>query len=384
MPFSFVPNDSPQVLNLFSEWLCWCMLWAGTKIYSRLESKPRNTEKRSLSQREEKEEDATSLAFFIITSTVCASITEVNWILPFLTPALYFVTRNDGVDHYVLPGNFLSGRSEHPPDYGFRLISYILVAITTSLLFLPSSTTPTTLGLGLIFLLCQTAIYSRLNSTSTSDDEYRSAKSILPVLENTCCWVVCFLTIILLVSPQEAPILSSLTISAVFRAFLWIAIVFLCNEGHGCTLTLMSTFGLSTIHILVFASPVQAALSCSCSLLLLNQIISSLPRSCSSRRLIILFALFPIMTLIFRFNFSETDNLTEIVSGIKEMFSMGRSCRTTITKNVVQGVMDEPSRLVAEFGAREEPNSWLQFITRIFSPAEKSCSGVGVGFVDLR
>ncbi|PQE07507.1 hypothetical protein CJF30_00007255 [Rutstroemia sp. NJR-2017a BBW] len=372
MPFSFVPNDSPQVLNLFSEWLCWCMLWAGTKIYSHLESKPGNTEKKSLSQREEKEEDATSLAFFIVTSS------------PFLTPALYFVTRNDGVDHYVLPGNFLSGRSEYPPDYGFRLISYILVAITTSLLFLPSSTTPITLGLGLIFLLCQTAIYSGLNSSSTSDDEYRSAKSILPVLENTCCWVVCFLTIILLVSPQEAPILSSLTISAVFRAFLWIAIVFLCNEGHGCTLTLMSTFGLSTIHILVFASPVQAALSCSCSLLLLNQIISSLPRSCSSRRLIILFALFPIMALIFRFSFSETDNLAEIVSGIKEMFNMGRSCRTTITKNVVQGVMDEPSRLVAEFGAREEPNSWLQFITRIFSTAETSCSGVGVGFVDLR
>jgi hypothetical protein len=146
----------------------------------------------------------------------------------------------------------------------------------------------------------------------------------------------------------------------------------------------MSTFGLSTIHILVFSSPIQAALSCSCSLLLLNQIVSSLPRSCTSRRLIILFALFPIMALIFRFNFSETDNLAELVSGIKEMFSMGRSCRANITTNVVQGVMDEPSRLVAEFGAREEPNSWLHFVTRIFSPAEKSCSGLGVDFVELR
>jgi hypothetical protein len=144
----------------------------------------------------------------------------------------------------VLPGNFLSGRSEYPPDYGFRLISYILIAITTSLLFLPLSTTPTTLGLGLIFLLCQTAIYSRLNSSSTSDDEYRSAKSILPVLENTCCWVVCFLTIILLVSPQEAPILSSLTISAVFRAFLWIAIVFLVSFNY----VLVSDHSMSPTH----------------------------------------------------------------------------------------------------------------------------------------
>src|SRR3954471_24183381 len=81
MSFSFVPNDSPQVLNLFSEWLCWCMLWAGTKIYSHRQSKPEKTEKKSPSQREEKQEDATSLAFFIVTSSVCASITEVNWIL---------------------------------------------------------------------------------------------------------------------------------------------------------------------------------------------------------------------------------------------------------------------------------------------------------------
>ncbi|KAM3072454.1 hypothetical protein ACMFMG_009255 [Clarireedia jacksonii] len=244
MSYSFVPIDSPQVLNLFSEWLCWCMLWAGTKIYSYLQIKPRVPEKRSSSQREEKEEDSTSLAFFIVTSSVCASITEVNWILPFLTPALYFVTRNDGVDHYVLPGNFRSARSEYPPDYGFRLISYILVAIGTSLLILPSSTTPTTLGLSLIFLLCQTAIYSRLSSSSTSDDEYRSAKTILPILENTCCWVVCFLTIILLVSPQEAPLLSSLTISGVFRAFLWIAVVFLVSF----TYTLVSDHSMSPTH----------------------------------------------------------------------------------------------------------------------------------------
>ncbi|KAI9642984.1 hypothetical protein NHQ30_008718 [Ciborinia camelliae] len=127
MSYSLALDDTPQGVNLFSEWLCWCMLWAGIEIYSFIYRK-----KTPNVQGDDAKEESTSLAFFIVTSSVCASIVEVNWILPFLTPALYFVTRNNSVDHYVLPSDFKSKRSEYPANYSYHLIFYILVAISTA------------------------------------------------------------------------------------------------------------------------------------------------------------------------------------------------------------------------------------------------------------
>ncbi|RAL64512.1 hypothetical protein DID88_001987 [Monilinia fructigena] len=221
MSYSLVFDDAPQLLNLFSEWLCFSILWAGIKIYSFI-----SREKILHIRRSDVEEESTSLAFFIVTSGVCASIVQVDWILPFLTPALYFVTRHNSVGHYVLPSSVIFKRSEYPANYGYHLIFYILIAISTSVIFLPSSTNPVTIGLALIFLICQTAIYSRLSSSPTND-EFQPSHQLFQHLEETCCWVVCFLTLILLVSQQEAPELPSFLIYSTFKALLWIAVVFL-------------------------------------------------------------------------------------------------------------------------------------------------------------
>lgn len=83
MSYSFAFDDTPQVLNLFSEWLCWCMLWAGIKVYSLISRK-----KTPYVRGDDFEEESTSLAFFIVTSSVCASLVEVNWIL--VCPQLSF------------------------------------------------------------------------------------------------------------------------------------------------------------------------------------------------------------------------------------------------------------------------------------------------------
>ena len=83
MSYSFAFDDAPQVLNLFSEWLCWCMLWAGIKVYSLISRK-----KTPYVRGDDFEEESTSLAFFIVTSSVCASLVEVNWIL--VCPQLSF------------------------------------------------------------------------------------------------------------------------------------------------------------------------------------------------------------------------------------------------------------------------------------------------------
>ncbi|KAF7866929.1 hypothetical protein EAF04_005770 [Stromatinia cepivora] len=351
--------DTPQVLNLFSEWLCWCMLWAGIKVYSFISRK-----KTPHVRGDDIEEESTSLAFFIVTSSVCASIVEVNWILPFLTPALYFVSRNNYVDNHVLPSNSKPEKSEYPENYSYHMIFYILVAISTSVLFLPSSPSPVTIGLGLIFLICQTAIYWRLSLSQTADAEVQSPRQLFLNLEGTCCWVVCFLTIILLVSQQQTPEIPSLSIYSIFKAFLWVAVIFLCNEGHACTLTLMSTFGLSTLYTHVIPSLALATLSCLCALLILAQIISTLPRKCSARLVITLFASFPVVTLLFRFGIPETiEAFSELMHG--SFFQTSCATNQEIVRNatdIAQAVVDEPSRLVAEFGPREVPKPWLDAI----------------------
>ncbi|KAB8288837.1 hypothetical protein EYC80_010740 [Monilinia laxa] len=376
MSYSLAFNDTPQVLNLFSEWLCFSILWAGIKIYSFISRK-----KILHIRRSDVEEESTSLAFFIVTSSVCASIVQVDWILPFLTPALYFVIRNNSVEHYVLPSSVKFKRSEYPANYGYRLIFYILIAISTSVIFLPSSTNPVTIGLALIFLICQTAIYSRLSSSPTRD-EFQPAHQLFQHLEETCCWIVCFLTLILLVSQQEAPELPSFLVYSTFKALLWIAVVFLCNEGHACTLTLMSTFGLSTIYISTLPSSILAWLSCLCALLILAQIISTLPRNCSTRRIIALFAIFPLIALLFRFGISES---IEAVSDMTNGFFPATRCATNgnpiqNVPEMPQAILDEPSQLIAEFGAREEPKSWLNSLWRL----SKSCKDPIPVVVELR
>lgn len=356
---SFAYNDTPQALNLSSEWLCWCMLWAGIKVYSFFSRK-----KISRVRGDDIEEESTSLAFFIVTSSVCASIVEINWILPFLTPALYLVSRNNYVDNHVLPSNSKSERSEYPENYSYHMIFYILVAISTSVLFLPSSSSPVTIGLGLIFLICQTAIYWRLSLSQTVDAEVQSPCQIFLNLEGTCCWVVCFLTIILLASQQQPPEILSLSVYSILKALLWVAVIFLCKEGHVCSLTLMSTFGLSTLYIHVIPSLALATLSCLCALLILAQIISTLPRKCSTRVVIALFATFPVVTLIFRFGISETvEAFSELMHG--SFFQTSCATNEDVVRNsidIAQAVMDEPSRLVAEFGPRKDPKPWLDAI----------------------
>ncbi|CAD6450392.1 44436499-6109-4d9a-b1c1-12dae27aa8c1 [Sclerotinia trifoliorum] len=364
---SFAFNDTPQVLNLSSEWLCWCMLWAGIKVYSFLSRK-----KIPHVRVDDIEEESTSLAFFIITSSVCASIVEVNWILPFLTPALYFVSRNNYVDNHVLPSNSKYETSKYPENYSYHMIFYILVAISTSVLFLPSSSSPITIGLGFIFVICQTAIYWRLSLSQTGDAEVQSPCQIFLNLDRTCCWVVCFLTIILLASQQEPPEILSLSIYSILKALLWVAVIFLCKEGHACSLTLMSTFGLCILYILVIPSLALATLSCLCALLILSQIMSTLPRKCSTRLVIALFATFPVVTLLFRFG---TPERIEAFLELMQRPFLQTSCATNqdIVRNAIdiaQAVMDEPSRLVAEFGPRKDLKSWLDAIL-VFS---KSCT----------
>lgn len=130
----------------------------------------------------------------------------------------------------MLLSNFKSEKSDYPSSkYGYRLIFYILVAISTSIIFLPSSSNPVTIGLGLVFLICQTAIYSRLSSSSNTRDEFQSAHQLFLSLEGTCCWVICFLTVILLVSQQQIPEILSLSIHSVFKALLWVAVIFLVS-----------------------------------------------------------------------------------------------------------------------------------------------------------
>lgn len=143
----------------------------------------------------------------------------------------------------------------------------------------------------------------------------------------------------------------------------------------------MSTFGLCTIYIHVFPSPILAALSCLCALLILAQIISTLPSKCSTRRVIALFAIFPIAALIFRFGISEiVETFSEAVNGL---FSQTRCASENIVRNateIAEAVLDEPSRLVAEFGPRQKPKSWLD---AIFS-FSKSCTDSTHAAVELR
>ncbi|KAA8574337.1 hypothetical protein MFRU_015g01700 [Monilinia fructicola] len=376
MSYSLAFDDTPQVLNIFSEWLCFSILWAGIKIYSFISRKTILHIRRS-----DVEEESTSLAFFIVTSSVCASIVQVDWILPFLTPALYFVTRNNSGEHYVLPSSVKFKRSEYPANYGYHLIFYILIAISTSLIFLPASTNPVTIGLALIFLICQTAIYSRLSSSPTLD-EFQPAHHLFQHLEETCCWVVCFLTLILLVSQQPAPALPSFLIYSTFKALLWIAVVFLCNEGHACTLTLMSTYGLSTIYINTLPSPTLASLSCLCALLILAQIISTLPRNCSTRRIIALFAIFPLTAVLFRFGISES---IKVIADMTNGLFPAPRCAThrnpiQLAPETPQAILDEPSQLIAEFGAREAPKSWLGLLWSL----SRSCRDPSPLVVELR
>ncbi|KAF5869320.1 uncharacterized protein Bfra_011127 [Botrytis fragariae] len=377
MYYSFAFDDTPQVLNLFSEWLCWCMLWAGIKVYSFISRK-----KIPYARGGDIEEESTSLAFFIVTSSVCASLVEVNWILPFLTPALYFVTRNNDADYLILPSNSKSEKLEYPTNYGYNLIFYILVAISTSVLFLPSAYNPITIGLGLIFLICQTTIYTRLSSSSSARDEAPSVHQLFLDLEGTCCWVVCFLTVILLVSQQQSPVILSLSIYSIFKALLWAAVIILCNGGHACTLTLVSTFGLSTIYIHVLPSSALAVLSCLCALLVLAHMISTLPRKCSTRPILGFFAIFPIIALLLHFGIPETiEAFSELVNGI---FSQTRCANNQDTlgnaTEIAHAIMDEPSRLVAEFGPREELKSWLDAIFGL----SNSCTVPTAVTVELR
>ncbi|KAF7905056.1 uncharacterized protein EAF01_005577 [Botrytis porri] len=374
-PFAF--DDTPQVLNLFSEWLCWCVLWAGIKVYSFISRK-----KTPYAQGGGVEEEPTSLAFFIVTSSVCASLVEVNWVLPFLTPALYFVTQNNDADHHVLPSNSKSEELEYSTNYGCNLIFYILVAISTSVLFLPSAYNPITIGLGLIFLICQTTIYSRLSSSSSDRDEVSSVHQLFLDLEGTCCWVVCFLTVILLVSQQQSPGILSLSIYSIFKALLWAAVIILCNGGHACTFTLVSTFGLSTIYIHFLPSSALAVLSCLCALLVLAHMVSTLPRKCSTRKILGFFAIFPIIALLLHFGIPESIKVfSELVNG---MFSQTRCAiiqdALNNTTEIAQAIMDEPSRLVAEFGPREELKSWLDAI----SGFSKTCIIPAAVAVELR
>ncbi|QSZ31586.1 hypothetical protein DSL72_001153 [Monilinia vaccinii-corymbosi] len=365
MSYSLAWDDTPQVLNLYSEWLCFSILWAGIRIHSYISRKEILHVRGS-----DLDEESTSLAFFIVASS------------PFLTPALYFVIRNNSVEHHALPGGLRSRRSEYPANYGYHLIFYILIAISTSLLFLPSSTNPVAIGLALVFLICQTAIYSRLSPSLATRDDIQPVHQLFRHLEGTCCWVVCFLTVILLVSRQQAPEIPSLLVYSAFKALIWIALIFLCNEGHACTLTLMSTFGLSTIYTIAIQSPRLAVLCCLCALLILAHIISTLPRNCSTRRTIALFAIFPLAALLFRFGFFEfNEAFSNIVNGL---FPDTR-CPTNekIVRNateIAQAVLDEPSRLIAEFGARDEPQSWLISILRWLKP----CADQPPVAVDLR
>ncbi|KAK6600731.1 hypothetical protein H4I96_05574 [Botrytis cinerea] len=377
MSYSFAFDDTPQVLNLFSEWLCWCMLWAGIKVYSLISRK-----KTPYVRGDDFEEESTSLAFFIVTSSVCASLVEVNWILPFLTPALYFVTRNNDSGHHVLPSNSKSEESEYPTNYGHNLIFYILVAISTSVLFLPLAYNPITIGLGLIFLICQTTIYSRLNSPSSTCDEVPSVHQLFLDLEGTCCWVVCFLTVILLVSQQQSPGILSLSICSISKAFLWAAVIILCNGGYACTLTLVSTFGLSTIYIHVLPSSALAVLSCLSALLVLTHLISTLPRKCSTRPILGFFAIFPIIALLLHFGIPETiEAFSKLVNGLLSQTRCANNQDALgNATDIVQAIMDEPSRLVAEFGPRDELKSWLDAIIRF----SKSCTAPTAVTVELR
>ncbi|KAF7896181.1 hypothetical protein EAF00_006196 [Botryotinia globosa] len=377
MSHSFAFDDTPHVLNLFSEWLCWCMLWAGIKVYSFISRK-----KIPSARRGDFEAESTSLAFFIVTSSVCASLVEVNWILPFLTPALYFVTRNNDADHHVLPSNSKSEKPEYPTDYGFNLIFYILFAISTSVLFLPSAYNPITIGLGLKFLICQTTIYARLSTSSSARDEAPPVHQLFLHLEETCCWVVCFLTVILLVSQQQSPGILSLSVYSIFKALLWAAVIILCNGGHACTLTLVSTFGLSTIYINFLPSPALAVLSCLCALLVLAHIIFTLPRKCSKRPILGFFAVFPIVALLLHFGIPETiEAFSELMNGV---FFQTRCTNNQDTlgnaTEIAHAIMDEPSRLVAEFGPREELKSWLDAILG----RSKSCTVPTAVTVELR
>ncbi|CCD56665.1 hypothetical protein BofuT4_P144730.1 [Botrytis cinerea T4] len=377
MSYSFAFDDTPQVLNLFSEWLCWCMLWAGIKVYSLISRK-----KTPYVRGDDFEEESTSLAFFIVTSSVCASLVEVNWVLPFLTPTLYFVTRNNDSGHHVLPSNSKSEESEYPTNYGHNLIFYILVAISTSVLFLPLAYNPITIGLGLIFLICQTTIYSRLNSPSSTCDEVPSVHQLFLDLEGTCCWVVCFLTVILLVSQQQSPGILSLSICSISKAFLWAAVIILCNGGYACTLTLMSTFGLSTIYIHVLPSSALAVLSCLSALLVLTHLISTLPRKCSTRPILGFFAIFPIIALLLHFGVPETiEAFSKLVNGLLSQTRCANNQDTLgNATDIVQAIMDEPSQLVAEFGPRDELKSWLDAIIRF----SKSCTAPTAVTVELR
>ncbi|TGO57830.1 hypothetical protein BOTNAR_0193g00250 [Botryotinia narcissicola] len=377
MSYSFAFDDTPQVLNLFSEWLCWCMLWAGIKVYSSISRK-----KIPSAGGGDFEAESTSLAFFIVTSSVCASLVEVNWILPFLTPALYFVTRNNDADHHVLPSNSKSEKLEYPTDYGFNLIFYILFAISTSVLFLPSAYNSITIGLGLIFLICQTTIYARLSTASSVRDEASSVHQLFLHLEETCCWVVCFLTVILLVSQQQSPGILSLSIYSIFKALLWAAVIILCNGGHACTLTLVSTFGLSTIYIHVLPSLALAVLSCLCALLVLAHIISTLPRKGPTRPILGFFAVIPIVALLLHFGIPEIiEAFSKLMNGIFHQTHCTNNQDTLgNATEIAHAIMDEPSRLVAEFGPREDPTSWLDAIFRL----SKSCTVPTAVTVELR
>lgn len=75
-----------------------------------------------------------------------------------------------------------------------------------------------------------------------------------------------------------------------------------------------------------------------------------------------------------------TDNFSEVRNGL--LSETHCTMEANIVRNfdeIAQVIMDEPSRLVAEFGPRDEPKSWLSVILR----SSKSCSNSIPAAVEL-
>ena len=147
-------------------------------------------------------------------------------------------------------------------------------------------------------------------------------------------------------------------------------------------MTLVSTFGLSTIYIHVLPSSALAVLSCLSALLVLTHLISTLPRKCSTRPILGFFAIFPIIALLLHFGIPETiEAFSKLVNGLLSQTRCANNQDALgNATDIVQAIMDEPSRLVAEFGPRDELKSWLDAIIRF----SKSCTAPTAVTVELR
>ncbi|KAI9751374.1 MAG: hypothetical protein M4579_006097 [Chaenotheca gracillima] len=331
-------NTVASSLDFCADLICWCLLFGGLRAYRYLH--PDAPVEHGSS------DESNALALAVVLASVCRTLADVNWIIPFVTPAVFLILQRVSNDYLPLNSTDDSSQAKESAQaktyweqYQNSPVLLGSIAIVTCATFAPATISWTGTGVACLFLCSQTAIYYLVTARKqqSTDD---GLKLIVSSLEPVSYRVAAALAILMMISPQRPSSVSIVGVAAICKAAFWLATVILCRKSHPTTMSSVYTFSIGSVYAHAQAIPWQAFGAAIGSAIALEQTLNLVPRSLLNRKWATGLAIIPILALLshpvvphdrfsqIKYNTGLTESLSGRTSGthpIEELVHHGRA-----------------------------------------------------------